>query len=207
MDRLDELLGGRCLPRQQCPAPPPRPGRGRELPPRVRRDVQRRSLRPPVGRRHPPSASGDRRDNRRDVLRTGRRRRPPPDRIDRRSPHRRWTSWPSPSPPIRWRRRCWRRRRAGSACAPCSSATRPRRRAATCAPAQAGLDVRFDNSAGTLHHKLLLIDGRIVATGSYNFTRSAEQANDENVVILRRSGDAAALLQAEFQRLYQAGSP
>ncbi len=71
---------------------------------------------------------------------------------------------------------------------------------------QAGLDVRLDNSQGTLHHKLLLIDGRIIATGSYNFTRSAEQANDENLVILDDPA-AAALLQAEFKRLYNAGSP
>lgn len=71
---------------------------------------------------------------------------------------------------------------------------------------QSGLDVRLDNSPGTLHHKLLLIDGRIVATGSYNFTRSAEQANDENVIILH-DRQAAATLQAEFQRLYQSASP
>jgi phosphatidylserine/phosphatidylglycerophosphate/cardiolipin synthase-like enzyme len=71
---------------------------------------------------------------------------------------------------------------------------------------QAGLDVRLDNRDGNLHHKLLLIDGRVVATGSYNFTRSAEQANDENVVIFDDPA-AAAVLQAEFQRLYEAGSP
>jgi phosphatidylserine/phosphatidylglycerophosphate/cardiolipin synthase-like enzyme len=71
---------------------------------------------------------------------------------------------------------------------------------------QAGLDVRLDNSEGNLHHKLLLVDGRVVATGSYNFTRSAEQANDENVVIFDDPA-AAALLQAEFQRQYEAGSP
>jgi phosphatidylserine/phosphatidylglycerophosphate/cardiolipin synthase-like enzyme len=71
---------------------------------------------------------------------------------------------------------------------------------------QAGLDVRLDNRDGNLHHKLLLIDGRIVATGSYNFTRSAEQANDENLIILDDPA-AAALVQAEFQRLYDDGSP
>ena len=70
---------------------------------------------------------------------------------------------------------------------------------------QAGLDVRLDNSQGTLHHKLLLIDGRVVATGSYNFTRGAEQANDENLVILD-DPEAAARLKAEFQRLYDAAS-
>ena len=42
---------------------------------------------------------------------------------------------------------------------------------------QAGLDVRLDNREGTLHHKLLLIDGRLVATGSYNFTDSSSDSN------------------------------
>jgi phosphatidylserine/phosphatidylglycerophosphate/cardiolipin synthase-like enzyme len=71
---------------------------------------------------------------------------------------------------------------------------------------QSGIDVRLDNSPGTMHHKLLLIDGRIVSTGSYNFTRSAEQANDENVVILH-DRQAAETIQAEFLRLYGAASP
>jgi len=71
---------------------------------------------------------------------------------------------------------------------------------------QSGIDVRLDANPGTMHHKLLLIDSRIVATGSYNFTRSAEQANDENVVILH-DGDAGAALKAEFLRLYQDASP
>lgn len=70
----------------------------------------------------------------------------------------------------------------------------------------AGLDVRLDHSPGTMHHKLLLIDGIIVATGSYNFTRSAEMANDENLIVLDDPA-AAALIGAEFARLYAAASP
>ena len=71
---------------------------------------------------------------------------------------------------------------------------------------QSGIDVRLDNNPGTMHHKLLLIDDQIVATGSYNFTRSAEQANDENVVILH-DRQAGATLQAEFLRIFQTASP
>jgi phosphatidylserine/phosphatidylglycerophosphate/cardiolipin synthase-like enzyme len=71
---------------------------------------------------------------------------------------------------------------------------------------QAGVDVRQDTSPGTMHHKLLLIDQGVVATGSYNYTRSAEESNDEDIVILF-SPEAAAELEAEFTRIYQAAVP
>ncbi len=71
---------------------------------------------------------------------------------------------------------------------------------------QAGIDVRQDSNPGTMHHKLLLIDQGVVATGSYNFTRSAEESNDENVVILF-SPVAAAELEVEFAGIYAAATP
>lgn len=49
---------------------------------------------------------------------------------------------------------------------------------------QAGLDVRLDNNPRNMHHKVIIIDDSIVITGSYNFSRSAEEHNDENVLIL-----------------------
>jgi phosphatidylserine/phosphatidylglycerophosphate/cardiolipin synthase-like enzyme len=71
---------------------------------------------------------------------------------------------------------------------------------------QAGIDVRLDSSDGTMHHKLLLIDSRVLATGSYNFTRSAEESNDENIVILF-SPNAATELELEFAEIFQAAGP
>jgi phosphatidylserine/phosphatidylglycerophosphate/cardiolipin synthase-like enzyme len=71
---------------------------------------------------------------------------------------------------------------------------------------QGGIDVRQDSNPGTMHHKLLLIDDGVVATGSYNFTRSAEESNDENVVILF-SPEAAAELEVEFAGIYEAATP
>lgn len=49
---------------------------------------------------------------------------------------------------------------------------------------QAGLDVRLDSNPHNMHHKVIIIDDSIVITGSYNFSRSAEEHNDENVLIL-----------------------
>jgi phosphatidylserine/phosphatidylglycerophosphate/cardiolipin synthase-like enzyme len=68
---------------------------------------------------------------------------------------------------------------------------------------QAGLDVQLDgNGKGLMHHKVIIIDQRIVITGSYNFTASAEENNDENVVVLY-DRDAAAKYLEEFQRVYE----
>jgi phosphatidylserine/phosphatidylglycerophosphate/cardiolipin synthase-like enzyme len=65
----------------------------------------------------------------------------------------------------------------------------------------AGLDVRLDSNPRNMHHKVLIIDGRTVITGSYNFTDSAESRNDEDLLILRNTWLAGEFEQ-EFQSLY-----
>jgi phosphatidylserine/phosphatidylglycerophosphate/cardiolipin synthase-like enzyme len=71
---------------------------------------------------------------------------------------------------------------------------------------QAGVDVRRDGNAGQMHHKVIILDRTIVITGSYNFSASAEQHNDENVVIINDPGVASQYL-AEFQRVYDQANP
>ncbi len=71
---------------------------------------------------------------------------------------------------------------------------------------QARLDVRRDGNAGLMHHKVIIIDRKIVITGSYNFSASAEKQNDENVVIIHNA-DAAAQYLAEFQRVFEQAQP
>lgn len=70
----------------------------------------------------------------------------------------------------------------------------------------AGVDVRLDNNRGNMHHKVMVIDGQTVITGSYNFSRSAEERNDENLVIVRDRSTAEAF-SAEFERIYRAALP
>ncbi len=69
---------------------------------------------------------------------------------------------------------------------------------------QAGLPVYADGNAGQMHHKVFIIDRRIVITGSYNFSASAERRNDENIVILHDPTLAARYLE-EFERVYAEG--
>jgi len=68
--------------------------------------------------------------------------------------------------------------------------------------ATAGLDVCLDGNAQNMHHKVFIIDGKIVLTGSYNFSRSAEERNDENTLIIH-SPSVAAQFQTEFERVFE----
>jgi phosphatidylserine/phosphatidylglycerophosphate/cardiolipin synthase-like enzyme len=63
----------------------------------------------------------------------------------------------------------------------------------------AGMAVRQDGNPGTFHHKVFVIDGEIVITGSLNFSDNADESNDENVLIVR-NGDIAAQYLQEFER-------
>ncbi|MEB3342055.1 DUF655 domain-containing protein [Okeania sp.] len=53
-----------------------------------------------------------------------------------------------------------------------------------------------------LHHKFGIIDNSIVITGSHNWTKGANQNNDETLLIIENS-TVAAHFDREFQRLYQ----
>jgi phosphatidylserine/phosphatidylglycerophosphate/cardiolipin synthase-like enzyme len=47
---------------------------------------------------------------------------------------------------------------------------------------------------------VIIIDDTIVITGSYNFSASAEERNDENTLVIY-SPQIAALFQSEFARV------
>lgn len=47
------------------------------------------------------------------------------------------------------------------------------------------IDVLIDAHHAIAHNKVIIIDRRIVLTGSFNFTRQAEHENAENLLILR----------------------
>jgi phosphatidylserine/phosphatidylglycerophosphate/cardiolipin synthase-like enzyme len=62
------------------------------------------------------------------------------------------------------------------------------------------LPVYIDGNLGQMHHKVFIVDEKIVIFGSYNFSASAEKRNDENVMIVFDPQFAAQFL-AEFQRV------
>jgi phosphatidylserine/phosphatidylglycerophosphate/cardiolipin synthase-like enzyme len=66
---------------------------------------------------------------------------------------------------------------------------------------QADLNVRIDGIDGLMHHKVFIVDEKIVVMGSYNFSQNAEQRNDENILIIYDPVIAEQFL-FEFQRVY-----
>src|SRR5215813_13417351 len=65
----------------------------------------------------------------------------------------------------------------------------------------AKLPVKTDGNKYTLHHKVIIIDDSTVITGSFNFTKSADDSNDDNIIIIH-SPPIAALYNQEFGRVY-----
>lgn len=52
-----------------------------------------------------------------------------------------------------------------------------------------------------MHHKMAVIDGNLVVSGSYNWTNGGTSKNDENLLVL---DDVAPVFGAEFERLWGA---
>jgi len=65
----------------------------------------------------------------------------------------------------------------------------------------AGVPIKADTRSADMHHKFIVIDSAVVGTGSYNWSQSAEDANDENLILLR-SVDVAQEYLSEFNRLW-----
>jgi phosphatidylserine/phosphatidylglycerophosphate/cardiolipin synthase-like enzyme len=63
----------------------------------------------------------------------------------------------------------------------------------------AGLEMRQDGNPFVLHHKVFIIDGVTVITGSFNFSEGARDSNDENLIIVS-DPDLGAQFLAEFHR-------
>ena len=55
----------------------------------------------------------------------------------------------------------------------------------------ATLPVKEDGNKYTMHHKVIVIDGETVITGSFNFTVSADEVNDDNILVIHSPAVAA----------------
>jgi phosphatidylserine/phosphatidylglycerophosphate/cardiolipin synthase-like enzyme len=65
----------------------------------------------------------------------------------------------------------------------------------------AGLDK--GKGPGLMHQKFAVIDRKVVLTGSYNWTVSAENSNDENLLLFRDAAPLADEYRKEFFRLWE----
>jgi len=65
-----------------------------------------------------------------------------------------------------------------------------------------GAEVHPDANDYNMHDKVMILDGETVITGSYNFSKSAEKKNDENVLIIHDAGIAETYTR-EFESLFK----
>ena len=67
-----------------------------------------------------------------------------------------------------------------------------------------GINIKTDGNKYNMHHKFIVIDGKIVVTGSPNFTLSGFERNDENMLIIFNA-QLALGFSKEFDRLFDEG--
>jgi len=74
----------------------------------------------------------------------------------------------------------------------------------------AGIPVKVEDFGGVMHHKLAIVDvdgeDPTVVFGSYNWTRSGAETNDENTLIIHDAALAQRYYQ-EYRKLYDALDP
>jgi len=70
----------------------------------------------------------------------------------------------------------------------------------------AGIPIKIDAKHAIAHNKVMVIDGQTVITGSFNFTKAAEDANAENLLVIR-SPDLAAKYTANWNAHAEHSNP
>jgi phosphatidylserine/phosphatidylglycerophosphate/cardiolipin synthase-like enzyme len=62
-----------------------------------------------------------------------------------------------------------------------------------------GVPVRIDDDFAIAHNKIMILDEETVITGSFNFTKAAEERNAENVLVIRGNKDLAKFYLQNWQ--------
>src|SRR6202007_3368957 len=67
-------------------------------------------------------------------------------------------------------------------------------------------NVRIKRGGPFMHLKAYAIDGQLLRRGSANFSTSGENAQDNDLIVIRDAG-AAAKFEAHFERMWDAAQP
>lgn len=70
-----------------------------------------------------------------------------------------------------------------------------------------GVALRSNGHYVNMHHKFMVVDGRHLQTGSYNYTYGAATKNAENALLLRDAPALTATYEREWQRLWDEAEP
>lgn len=65
-----------------------------------------------------------------------------------------------------------------------------------------GIPVRINSHYAIMHNKFIVVDGRSVQTGSFNYTKAADEKNAENAIYIRGNNAVADAYSKEWNRLW-----
>jgi phosphatidylserine/phosphatidylglycerophosphate/cardiolipin synthase-like enzyme len=70
---------------------------------------------------------------------------------------------------------------------------------------EAGVEVRMDNNEALMHDKIAVVDSGVVLTGSFNWTESANNSNNENLLVIS-DPILAQSYESQFQAIWNESS-
>lgn len=65
----------------------------------------------------------------------------------------------------------------------------------------AGIPIKINSHQGIMHLKVSIIDDSITTTGSFNYTKSAQSENDENLVVINNT-QISQQYESQFDRMW-----
>ena len=70
---------------------------------------------------------------------------------------------------------------------------------------EAGIPIRINHHYAIMHNKYIIIDGKTVETGSFNYTANAEHHNAENVIVIKNDTKLAKQYIENWEKLWDEG--
>lgn len=70
-----------------------------------------------------------------------------------------------------------------------------------------GVELRIDGHYHIQHDKMMIADGSTLETGSFNYAKSAEYANSENVLVIKNTPQVVAQYQEHFDSRWAISEP
>ena len=67
--------------------------------------------------------------------------------------------------------------------------------------------VRIKRGGPFMHLKSYAVDGAALRTGSANFSTSGEDAQDNDLIVIRDGGGSADAFEAHFERMWRVAQP
>lgn len=65
-----------------------------------------------------------------------------------------------------------------------------------------GIPVRINSRYAIMHNKFMIIDAKVLELGSFNYTKSAEEKNAENVLVLRNRSKIIKDYTEQWEKLW-----